>query len=86
MCYFKNCKAMTAYDSDSSDGEEQDYTETEVLLGFTSKDPKGETISRLGGYPVRLARRDLHSKYLCVHETPPQGEAYLAQTHREREC
>lgn len=41
---------MAAYESDSSDG---DYTETSVLLGYTSKDADEETISRLGGLPVR---------------------------------
>lgn len=39
----------TTYDSDSSDGE---YTETNVLLGYTSKDADEDTISRLGGVPV----------------------------------
>jgi len=44
---------MAPYDSDSDDGyDPQDYTETDVLLGYVSKDPKGETISRLGGRPV----------------------------------
>ncbi|KAL1873604.1 hypothetical protein VTK73DRAFT_846 [Phialemonium thermophilum] len=42
---------MAPYDSDSSDGEEEEFTETDVLLGFASKDAKGETISRLGGRP-----------------------------------
>lgn len=45
---------MAPYDSDSDDGYEleQDYTETDVLLGYADKDSKGETISRLGGRPV----------------------------------
>jgi pre-rRNA-processing protein TSR4 len=46
---------MAPYDSDSDDYDAQDYTETDVLLGYASKDSKGETISRLGGRPVRLA-------------------------------
>jgi pre-rRNA-processing protein TSR4 len=41
---------MASYDSDSSDNE---YTETNVLLGFASKDPEDDSISRLGGRPVR---------------------------------
>ncbi|KAH8904742.1 hypothetical protein BR93DRAFT_831037 [Coniochaeta sp. PMI_546] len=46
---------MAPYDSDSDDGyEPQDYTETDVLLGYVSKDSKGETISRLGGRPAWL--------------------------------
>ena len=43
---------MAEYDSDSSGGED-DYTETNVLLGFASEEPTGDSISHLGGYPVR---------------------------------
>ncbi|KAL2134913.1 hypothetical protein VTI74DRAFT_10405 [Chaetomium olivicolor] len=42
---------MAPYDSDSSGGEEDDYTETNVLLGYASSDANGEEISRLGGRP-----------------------------------
>ncbi|XXH02016.1 hypothetical protein Hte_008381 [Hypoxylon texense] len=45
---------MAPYDSDSSAGEEDDFTETNVLLGYASKDPKDESISRLGGRPEWL--------------------------------
>ena len=38
------------YDSDSTEG---DYTETNVLLGYASKDADEDTISKLGGHPVR---------------------------------
>lgn len=41
------------YDSESSGDEEDDYTETNVLLGYASKDAGDDTISRLGGRPVR---------------------------------
>lgn len=41
---------MASYDSDSSDGE---FEETNVLLGYASKDADEDTISRLGGCPVR---------------------------------
>lgn len=45
---------MAPYDSDDSLDEDQDYTETDVLLGYASKDANGgETISKLGGRPVR---------------------------------
>lgn len=44
---------MSQYDSDSSDGEDGDYTETGVLLGYASKEPTEDSISQLGGYPVR---------------------------------
>lgn len=42
---------MASYDSDSSDGGE--FEETNVLLGYASKDADEDTISRLGGQPVR---------------------------------
>ncbi|KAI0425579.1 programmed cell death protein 2 [Xylaria sp. FL1042] len=45
---------MANYDSDSSAGEEEDYTETNVLLGYASKDPGDDAISRLGGRPEWL--------------------------------
>ncbi|KAK5139109.1 hypothetical protein LTR04_003878 [Oleoguttula sp. CCFEE 6159] len=41
---------MASYDSDSSGGED-DYTETNVLLGFASQEPTDDTISQLGGHP-----------------------------------
>ena len=44
---------MAAYDSDSSEGL-GDYTETNVLLGYASKDPAGDTTNHLGGFPVRV--------------------------------
>ena len=43
---------MAEYDSDSSGGED-DYAETNVLLGFASEEPTDDSISHLGGYPVR---------------------------------
>ena len=43
---------MATYDSDSSGGEENDFTETNVLLGYASKDPEDDTISQIGGRPV----------------------------------
>lgn len=48
---------MAPYDSDSSGAEDDDYTETNVLLGYASEDANGEEISRLGGLPVRLILR-----------------------------
>ncbi|KAM3553865.1 hypothetical protein MY1884_006442 [Beauveria asiatica] len=42
---------MADYDSDSSDGE---YAETNVLLGYASKDADEDTISRIGGRPEWL--------------------------------
>ncbi|PMD42588.1 hypothetical protein L207DRAFT_457010 [Hyaloscypha variabilis F] len=43
---------MAPYDSDSSGGEEDEYTETNVLLGYASKEPSDDTISHLGGRPT----------------------------------
>lgn len=40
---------MADYASDSSDGE---FTETNVLLGYASKEAEEDTISKLGGTPV----------------------------------
>lgn len=43
---------MTTYESDSSDLAEGDYTETDVLLGYASKEQTDDSVSQLGGYPV----------------------------------
>ena len=50
---------MDSYDSDSSGADENDYNETNVLLGYASKTATGDNISQLGGHPVckRLLRR-----------------------------
>ncbi|KAI0412062.1 programmed cell death protein 2 [Xylaria grammica] len=45
---------MAPYDSDSSAGEEEEFTETNVLLGYASNDPGDDSISRLGGRPEWL--------------------------------
>ncbi|KAF1956779.1 hypothetical protein CC80DRAFT_525552 [Byssothecium circinans] len=42
---------MPPYESDSSD-EGEEYTETNVLLGYASEEPSGDTISHLGGHPT----------------------------------
>lgn len=44
---------MRPYESESSD-EGEDYTETNVLLGYATKDATGDAISHIGGAPVRL--------------------------------
>lgn len=57
---------MAPYDSDSSGAEDDDFEETNVLLGYASVDANGEEISRLGGQPVScfsLARRDTLKVY-----------------------
>jgi pre-rRNA-processing protein TSR4 len=54
---------MADYDSDSSDGE---FTETNVLLGYASKDAEEDTISKLGGRPVRPYRRQYRVCHLHV--------------------
>ena len=50
-----NIHNMAPYDSDSSDGGE-DYTETNVLLGYATKDATGDAISHVGGAPVCIVR------------------------------
>ena len=52
---------MPPYESESSD-EGEDYTETNVLLGYATKDATGDAISHIGGAPVR---------------TPPHKQKYL---------
>lgn len=44
---------MDPYDSDSSLEDAGDYTETGVLLGYSSTEQTDDTISHLGGWPVR---------------------------------
>ncbi|KAI1097834.1 programmed cell death protein 2 [Jackrogersella minutella] len=56
---------MAPYDSDSSAGEEDEFTETNVLLGYASKDAGDETISRLGGRPEWLVPTDPPSAALA---------------------
>lgn len=42
---------MADYDSDSSGAED---IETNVLLGYASKEPTSDDFSQLGGHPVRI--------------------------------
>lgn len=51
---------MASYESDSSLDDAPDYTETNVLLGYASKDPTDDLVSHLGGHPVggTLSTRD----------------------------
>ena len=70
--------SMSLSDSDSPEGA--DYTETNVLLGYASKEPTGDSISHLGGLPVcfvplpflsnvELTRRE--QTWLDEHTAPP---------------
>lgn len=43
---------MADYDSDSSYDGENDYTTTNVILGYASAESSGDDISRVGGHPV----------------------------------
>jgi pre-rRNA-processing protein TSR4 len=47
---------MDSYDSDSSAGEDAPYTETSILLGYSSKEPTDDSISHLGAHPVYNSR------------------------------
>ena len=47
---------MNSYDSDSSLENDKDYTETNVNLGYASKEATADPISHLGGFPVRQDR------------------------------
>lgn len=44
---------MPPYDSESSD-DGDDYTETNVLLGYATKDATADAVSHIGGAPVRV--------------------------------
>ena len=48
----KRAATMTDYDSNSSGAED---IETNVLLGYASREPTGDDVSQLGGHPVRSA-------------------------------
>lgn len=50
---------MASYESDSSGAEDVDYTETNVLLGYASKEPSDDIISHLGGRPVGSMSSDV---------------------------
>ncbi|KAF7593419.1 hypothetical protein BBP40_011521 [Aspergillus hancockii] len=54
---------MDPYDSDSSGLEDEDLTETGVLLGYPSDEILDDTISHIGGHPTWLD-----------DSTPPPGE------------
>ncbi|KAJ4395243.1 hypothetical protein N0V85_006623, partial [Neurospora sp. IMI 360204] len=45
---------MAPYDDSSDEGEDLEFTETNVLLGYADADSNGEKISRLGGRPEWL--------------------------------
>ncbi|RJE23464.1 PDCD2_C domain protein [Aspergillus sclerotialis] len=54
---------MDPYDSDSSGLEDEDFTDTGVLLGYASEEVIDDTISHLGGLPTWLDA-----------STPPPGD------------
>ncbi|KAK4957751.1 hypothetical protein LTR66_007265 [Elasticomyces elasticus] len=56
---------MTTYDGESSASEDGGGTETNVLLGYASKEPTDDTISQLGGYPSWLDSRTAPSAALA---------------------
>lgn len=54
---------MAPYDSDSEEGDEEEFTETNILLGYASKEAGDDTISYLGGKPVSFAQFYLRSRF-----------------------
>lgn len=60
---------MGNYDSDSSDGGDQDYTETNVLLGYASKEASesDDVNSYIGGRPVRTFPRQRAHTVQCQY-------------------
>ncbi len=61
---------MPSYDSDSSD-EGEDYSTTNVTLGYASTEPTGDEISHLGGHPT----------WLDASVTPPAAFAKCKVCH-----
>lgn len=58
---------MNSYDSDSSlDDDDQSGTSTNVLLGYATKDAVDDSISQLGGEPVRRTPPSLRPS-LCTY-------------------
>jgi hypothetical protein len=79
---YTNIQTMATYDSDSSDGEEGDFTKTTTLLGYASEEPTDDPISQLGGYPVCHI---FHIFYICTDFLPRHGWTTLLplQAHSE---
>lgn len=61
---------MATYDSDSSDGEDGDYTKTSTLLGYAEKEPTDDPINQLGGYPVSVGS---HTRSSCTNKIYRHG-------------
>lgn len=57
--------AMDPYDSDSS--VDEDFTETNVLLGYADEEVIEDTISHLGGWPVCSPGFSKTQCMGCVH-------------------
>lgn len=55
---------MASSNSSSSDEELDDYTATDVLLGYTSKEPTDDPFNQLGGQPVSMALKVQHTAFL----------------------
>lgn len=55
---------MASNPSGSSDEELDDYTATDVLLGYTSKEPTDDPFNQLGGQPVSTALNAQHANFL----------------------
>jgi pre-rRNA-processing protein TSR4 len=56
---------MADYDSDSSN-EGENYTETNVLLGYATQDTSGDAVSHLGGVPVNITSYALEPIANCI--------------------
>lgn len=72
---------MSRYDSDSSDGEDEDYTDTGVLLGYASKEPTEDNISQLGGFPVQECIC-LSELYMVAKDQPDMAGPCNSSTSR----
>ena len=69
---------MPPYDSESSD-EGEDYTETNVLLGYATKDATGDAVSHIGGAPVCAGLEHENALLMCHTELDRQQDSTIGR-------
>jgi len=80
---------MASNISGSSDEELDDYTATEVLLGYTSKEPTDDPFNQLGGQPVSMAINVQHATFLSnqiLQRWPDQANPPSASLAKCKVC
>ncbi|KAK3386389.1 programmed cell death protein 2 [Sordaria brevicollis] len=74
---------MAPYDDSSDEGEDLEFTETNVLLGYADADSNGEKISRLGGRPEWLDEESPASAALAKCKVCKEYMVLLLQLNAE---